>query len=125
MNPSKRKFPKAKPEINTGKKMTQIIQTRSPLEAMKMLRAGHPIDTMLGYYVKSGEATKDVFMMDKLEKLHLLEELKQNQLQIKEDVQQKMREHNESLKQKNDEQTKAAPAPQTAPAQNAATDQKG
>jgi len=96
---SKRKFPAAKPEFNSGKKLTQIVQTRTPIEALKMLRAGQPIDIMLGYFVDRGEATKDVFMMDRLEKLHLLEELKENQRQIQEDIKQKMLEHEESLKQ--------------------------
>lgn len=115
MNPSKRKFPEATPEQNNGIKLTQIVQTRSPLDALKMLRAGQPIDIMLGYYVDSGEATKDVYMMDKLEKLHLLEELKQNKKAIQEDVKQKLREHNESLKQQNnDKKESATTTPQAA-----------
>jgi len=117
----KRIFPTAKPEYNSGKKMTQVIQTRTPLEALKMLRAGQPIDLMLGYFVDRGEATKDVYMMDRIEKLHLLEELKENQRQIKEDVKQKMREQQESLKQQQHGESKATNAPTTAPAQNAAT----
>jgi len=115
-----RTFPQAKPQRNNGKKLTKLIQTRSPIDAMRMLRAGQPIDIMLGYYVDRGEATKDVYMMDKLEKLHLLEELKQNQLAIKSDIEQKMREHQESLKQQTNEQT-ATPGPQSAPTQSAAT----
>lgn len=116
----KRKFPDAKPEKNNGKKMTQVIQTRTPIEALKMLRAGQPIDLMLGYYVERGEATKDVYMMDKIEKLHLIEELKQNKVAIKEDIAQKLREE-ESLKQKQQhDQRQASPAPTTIPLQNAA-----
>jgi len=116
---SKRKFPVAKPEFNSGKKLTQIVQTRTPIQALQMLRAGQPIDIMLGYFVDRGEATKDVFMMDRLEKLHLLEELKENQRQIQEDVKQKMREHQESLNQQNNEQKQATSAPTTTPAANA------
>jgi len=121
---SRRVFPTAKPEFNSGKKLTQVIQTRTPIEALKMLRAGQPIDIMLGYFVDRGEASEDVYMMDKLEKLHLLEELKENQRQIKADVQQKMREHQESLKQQKNEQTEATPAPKATPEQNAAANQK-
>jgi len=116
----KRKFPTAKPEFNSGKKLTQVIKTREPLEALQMLRAGQPIDIMLGYYVERGEASKDVYMMDRLEKLHMLEELKENQRQIEEEFKDKI----QSLKQQKNEQTKAAPAETTTPAANAATEQK-
>lgn len=114
----KRKFPTAKPEKNSGKKLTQIIKTRTPLEALKMLRAGQPIDQMLGYYVDRGEAMPDVYRMDKLEKLHLLEELREQSRQAQEDIKQKILEaqENSNLNNSNNEQT--ASQGQTAPTQS-------
>lgn len=124
---SRREFPQARPERNSGKKLTQIIQTRTPIDALKMLRAGQPIDQMLGYYVDRGEADKDVYMMDRLEKLHLLEELREQKRQAEEEIKQKLREaQNSNLNKIKDEQAakqgQAAPtqAPIQTPIQNAA-----
>lgn len=115
----KRKFPAAKPEKNSGKKLTQIIKTRTPLEALKMLRAGQPIDQMLGYYVDRGEAMPDVYRMDKLEKLYLLEELREQSRQAQEEIKEKLSE-NSNLNNSNNEQT--ARQGQTAPTQSPTPD---
>ena len=80
---TKRVFPMARPEPNNGKKLTQLVQTRSPIDALRMLRAGQPIDVMLGWYVERGEADDDVFKMDRLDKLHKLEELKSRSQALK------------------------------------------
>lgn len=118
----KRKFPAAKPEQNSGKKLTQIIKTRTPIEALKMLRAGQPIDQMLGYYVDRGEAMPDVYRMDKLEKLHHLEELREQSRQAQEEIKQKLLETqlNSNLNNSNNEQT--ARQGQTAPTQSPTPD---
>lgn len=125
---SRRQFPVAKPEFNSGKKLTQVIQTRTPIEALKMLRAGQPIDQMLGYFVDRGEASDDVYMMDKLEKLHLLEDLREQSRQAKEEIQQKLREaQNANLNKIQNEQQAAQgqPAPTTTPIQNAPPSKEG
>lgn len=61
-----------KPDFNRGKKLVIPAKTRSPLEAVKMLRAGQPIDQMAGYYAGSGILEKDFYMMDDIDKLHAL-----------------------------------------------------
>jgi len=120
----KRKFPVAKGSPTPKTKITQIIQTRTPMEAWKMLRAGQPIDQMLGYYVDRGEAEKDVYMMDKLDKLHLLTELKERSKMLKDEIQTKVSDHNANLKQIEDERkSEAASAASETPTQNAAPQQ--
>jgi len=64
----------AKPEKNSGNKLTIPVKTRSPIEAVKMLRQGQPIDRIAGYYEKEGLITKDFHFMDRIEKLHMLAE---------------------------------------------------
>lgn len=60
------------PDKNSGMKLVIPVKTRSPMEAMKMLRAGQPIDQAAGYYSRSGVLEKDFYMMDNIDKLHAL-----------------------------------------------------
>lgn len=62
----------AKPDKNSGKKMVLLAQTRNPVEAFAMLKAGHPIDQAAGYYEKQGVDISDFYMMDKIGKLQAL-----------------------------------------------------
>jgi len=110
---TKRIFPPAKPEPNNGKKLTRLVQTRSPIDALKMLRAGQPIDLMLGWYVERGEADDDVFKMDRLDKLHKLEELKSRSQALKQEITDSIQLHN--LKQQQYEQNKATQAQASSP----------
>lgn len=103
----KRVFPQAKPEPNNGKKITQLVQTRSPIEALKMLRAGQPIDIMLGWYVDRGEADADVFKMDRLEKLHKLEELKSRRIQLEKEITEQINIQSQFKQQQQNEQKNA------------------
>lgn len=63
-------------EFNGKPSLTIPVKTRTPLEAFQMLRQGHPIDTMAGYYDKEGLIEDDFWMMDKTAKLHKLAELR-------------------------------------------------
>lgn len=64
----------AKGEVNNKGSLTIPVRTRTPLEAFQMLRAGQPVDQALAYYIDQNEADKDLFMMDKVEKLHAIAE---------------------------------------------------
>lgn len=66
----------AKAEVNMHKSLTIPVRTRSPLEAFQMLRAGQPVDQALAYYVDQNGEEKDLFLMDKVEKLHAIAEFK-------------------------------------------------
>lgn len=60
------------PERNNGPKLTIPVKTRSPLEAITMLRKGDNIDQMVGYYTDHGIDTTDFFLKDRIQKLHML-----------------------------------------------------
>lgn len=75
------------PEYNSGKKLTIPVKTRTPLEALKMLRAGQPVDVAAGYFDKKGELTPDFYMMDKVDKLHHLAYLRQTESELKNNLQ--------------------------------------
>lgn len=66
----------ATPETNLKKSLTIPVKTRSPLEAFQMLRAGQPVDQALAYYVDQNGEDKDLFLMDKVEKLHAISRFK-------------------------------------------------
>lgn len=66
------------PEKNTGKSLTIPVKTRTPLEAFQMLRAGQPVDQIGQIYHDGGRLEKDFFMLDKVEKLHRLAELRED-----------------------------------------------
>lgn len=66
----------AKAEVNMHKSLTIPVRTRSPLEAFQMLRAGQPVDQALAYYVDQNGEEKDLFLMDKVEKLHAISKFK-------------------------------------------------
>jgi len=68
----------ATPERFNGRSITIPAQTRSPLEAFKMLRAGQPVDIMAGYYERQGMEIGDFHLKDKLEKLRILAEFREN-----------------------------------------------
>lgn len=74
----------ATPETNKGLKITMPVKTRTPLEAFQMLRQGHPIDVMAGYY--SDHIQDDFWMMDKTAKLHALAHLKADNAQRQQDI---------------------------------------
>jgi len=97
---SQRKFPKAKPEPNNGQKMVMIVKTRSPMEAYQMLRQGMPIDQALGYYLKQGLVDKDVWLMDNVEKLHLLQRVREMKAGHQEDIEELTRQAEEERKQR-------------------------
>jgi len=66
----------ATPEVNLHKSLTIPVRTRTPLEAFKLLRAGQPVDQALAYYTDQNGADKDLFLMDKVEKLHAIRKFK-------------------------------------------------
>jgi len=66
----------ATPEVNLHKSLTIPVKTRTPIEAFIMLRAGQPVDKMLAYYTDQNGADKDLFLMDKVEKLHAIRKYK-------------------------------------------------
>jgi len=66
------KLGKVTPDRNSGLKLVIPVKTRTPLEALQMLRAGQPIDVAAGYYSESGILEKDFYMMDNIDKLHAL-----------------------------------------------------
>jgi len=66
----------ATPEVNLHKSLTIPVRTRTPIEAFKMLRAGQPVDQALAYYTDQNGADKDLFLMDKVEKLHAIRKYK-------------------------------------------------
>ena len=109
----KRIFPTARPEPNNGKKLAQLVATRSPIDALKMLRAGQPIDVMLGWYVETGQAEADVFQMDRLDKLHKLEELKSRSEALKREITDAIQLHN--LNNQQNEQNQASQAQTSTP----------
>ena len=108
----------ATPEKNSGIKLALPVRTRTPLEAFQMLRQGQPIDIMAGYYEKEGMIEKDFYMMDKIEKLHKIAELKQREIVAKQEALAIQQEYNVQQQLINDEAKKAsgevavaAPAP--------------
>jgi len=112
----------ASPEKNSGIKLALPVRTRTPLEAFQMLRQGQPIDIMAGYYEKEGMIEKDFYMMDKIEKLHKIAELKQRELVAKQDALAIQQEFNVQQQQLIDDEAKkasgetAAAAPTPGPA---------
>jgi len=91
----------AKPEKNSGKKLTLPVKTRTPLEAYQMLVAGQPIDQIGEMYHVQGKVDKDFFMMDKLEKLHKIKELRAQSENAKGDIQYYVSLYNESIAAQN------------------------
>jgi len=73
-------------EVNRQPKLTIPVKTRTPLEAFQMLRAGQPLDQIGQVYHDRGEVGKDFFMMDKLEKLHKVAELRAQSAQYKDSI---------------------------------------
>jgi len=67
----------ATPEKNLAKSLTIPVKTRTPIEAFRMLQAGQPVDVMLAYYQDQNGADQDLFMMDKVEKLHAIRRFKE------------------------------------------------
>lgn len=82
----------ATPERNTSPKLVIPVQTRSPLEAFNLLRMGHPIDRMMGYYADSGILEKDPYMMDTVEKFHALAAYKELSMKHKDDLEEIQRD---------------------------------
>jgi len=82
-----------------------VVQTRSPLEAFNMLRMGHPIDRMAGYYEENGRGLpEDFYMMDPIGKLHALSEIRNYVMEKKSDVERLQNEakaEQELIKQQN------------------------
>jgi len=74
------------PERNRGQKLTMVMSTRTPLQAFQMLRMGHPIDQMAGYYEEQGVLEPDFYMMDKIGKLHALAKYKEMAATAKTDI---------------------------------------
>lgn len=66
----------AKAEVNNKQSLTIPVRTRTPLEAFQMLRAGQPVDQALAYYIDQNGADKDLFLMDKVEKLQAIADYK-------------------------------------------------
>jgi len=66
----------ATPERNLGRSLTIPVKTRTPIEAFRMLQAGQPVDQALAYYVDQNGEEKDLFMMDRIEKLHAIAKFK-------------------------------------------------
>jgi len=89
----------ASPEKNNGQKLTIPVKTRSPLEAFKMLRAGQPVDQLGNYYHDQGLVGKDFFLLDKVEKLHKIAELKEREADLKADYDSQLAVYNEQIKQ--------------------------
>jgi len=77
---------KVTPERNKGQKLTMVCSTRTPLQAFQMLRMGHPIDQMAGYYDEQGILEPDFYMMDKVQKLHALAKYKEMAATAKTDI---------------------------------------
>lgn len=80
------KYPEAKPEVNNGKSLTLPIKVRTPLEAYNMLAAGQPVDQVGMMYHMEGILEKDFFMMDKIEKLRKLSDLREQKLNAQETI---------------------------------------
>jgi len=97
----KRKFPEAKSEPNNGQKMVIVVKTRSPMEAYHMLKAGLPIDQAIGYYMKEGMIDKDAWMMDTVEKLHLLAEVRERKAHLRSDIEEMTMQAEEMRQQQN------------------------
>lgn len=95
----------AKPESNSKPSLTIPARTRSPIEAFRMLNAGQDIDVVAGYYDKDGTLPKDFHLMDKIEKLSLLSDLRQRKIQAKAEYDQIINHFNQQ-KQIQDEQAK-------------------
>lgn len=66
----------AKAERNGSPSLTLPIKTRTPLEAFNLLRQGHPIDQAIGYYDGKDMVTDEIWMLDKVAKLHKLAEFR-------------------------------------------------
>jgi len=77
---------KVTPERNSGLKLAQVMSTRTPLQAFQLLRMGHPIDVMAGYYEEQGILESDFYMMDRIQKLHALAKYKQIAAEAKTDI---------------------------------------
>jgi len=76
----------ATPERNHSPKLTMVMSTRTPLQAFQMLRMGHPIDQIAGYYDQLGILEPDFYMMDKIQKLHALAAYRQQAADAKSDL---------------------------------------
>jgi len=79
---------KVTPEKNSGLKLAQVMSTRTPLQAFQLLRMGHPIDVMAGYYEDQGILESDFYMMDRIQKLHALARYKEIAAAAKTDIDQ-------------------------------------
>jgi len=111
------KFGKVTPERNTNPSITINVKTRSPMEAYQMLRQGHPIDQMAGYFDEQGLIPQDFWMLDKTAKLHKLAELRvvtqnlENRVhQYQEEIKQQQQKY-ETEKQKSESATQNSAPP--------------
>lgn len=95
-------------ESNGQPKLTIPVKTRSPLEAFQMLRAGQAIDVIGQAYHDQGYVGKDFFMMDKLEKLHKVAELREEIRQSKDGINYLTNQ----IKQQQDEQSQESKQPE-------------
>lgn len=93
----------AKPEVNSGKKLTLPARTMSPVEAYKALRQGQAIDQIGQMYHVSGHVDKDFFLMDKTEKLHKLQELRERRDIYKNDAEYWLGVYKEALAANNNQ----------------------
>lgn len=89
----------SKPDYNRGHKLVLHAQTRNPVEAFAMLKAGHPIDQAAGYYEKKGVDITDFFMLDKIGKLKALASYRE----IVEQGKKELAEFNDAVSKKNAE----------------------
>lgn len=88
----------AKAEVNNEPSLTIPAQTRTPLEAFKMLRAGQPIDLVQGYYEKKGLVTKDFYMMDKTERLRALAQFREQESMYRSDYEEQLKQYQSQFK---------------------------
>lgn len=115
------RFRQPQPERNTGPHLTIPVKTRSPLEAMQLLKQGNPVDVMGGYFEQEGYVGDDFFMLDKIAKLHKLAELRQLEAAAKADIKEAsdvINSHNQKVqdeirKQKNSQVTQGQQAQST------------
>lgn len=89
---------------NSGLVLTIPVKTMDSLEAMKLLRAGHPIDVAAGYYSQSGILEKDFYMMDNIDKLHALAAYREQMAIHKSDYESQVAAANEELARRKAEQ---------------------
>jgi len=106
-----KKLPQPKPEANNKPSITLPSRTRTPIEAFQMLRLGHPVDVMAGYYDDQDLLDKDFWMMDKVAKLHHIADLRKLEGDLKRNEQmlhQEIKDHQTQLQNEKESIAKAA-----------------